>query len=799
MRRLDRYILREILGLLVLGFAVYTFLLLLQYLFSSAEMIIQRGLSVATVGKLLALVLPSSIVLTLPMALLFAILIAVGRFAADSELVALRASGVSLLSLYRPILLLSGLLAAINVYMMVSVLPHGNHALLQLNLKIMTQSVSQQVEPRIFHEQWDDKVLYVFDIPPGQNRWKGVFLAQTSAGEANDIIVADWGEVRVDDQGERLILDLEGAVTHSADLRRPDTYTVSRSDRLEIVLENSFTSSRLSKISASKSVREMDLRELRRKVADPNTSPEMRNLTRVQIQKNFSIPTACLVFGLLALPLGFNNRRGGKTAGFALSMLVIMVYWVLLSNGEEGARFGEVEPWIAMWTPNILFGALGLFLLIRRNSDKSLLLSRVDRWIRQDMWAGLRAVGRWIQGRRQASSARASSARAASARQSGRQGGKQRRIVLRLPRLHFRFASLIDRYIIGRYFWVFLMVLASCVLLYIIADLGENVDNILKNKVPRSVVLGYYKYLSLQILYDIAPIVVLITTLLTFSLLSRANELTAFKALGVSLFRLSLPAIGATVVVVLACAYLQTEILPASNERVAQMKNQIMGRETARTYRRADRQWLFGQGRYVYNYLRFDPEKPSLERLQVFEFDENNQLSRRLLASRANFDGRGWVFEEGWKRSFSGPLVTNYEPFLEPRRSDYPEVPDYFTAEIRPPKQMSYLELRSYIQELESRGEKVPELKVEQQLKISYPAICLVMVLLALPFAFRLGRQGALYGVGLAVVLGMAFLTVFIFFSTLGKAGILPPTIAVWSPNLIFTTLALYLFLGVKT
>ena len=789
MRRLDRYILREILGLLVLGFAVYTFLLLLQYLFSSAEMIIQRGLSVATVGKLLALVLPSSVVLTLPMALLFAILIAVGRFAADSELVALRASGVSLLSLYRPILLLSGLLAAVNVYMMVSVLPHGNHALQQLNLQILTQSVSQQVEPRVFHEQWEGKVLYVFEIPPGQTRWKGVFLAQTAAGEANDIIVADWGEVRVDEQGERLVLELEGAVTHSADLRRPDTYTVSRSDRLEIVLENSFTSSRLSKISASKSVREMDLRELRRKVADPNTSPEMRNLTRVQIQKNFSIPTACLVFGLLALPLGFNNRRGGKTAGFALSMLVIMVYWVLLSNGEEGARFGEVEPWIAMWTPNILFGILGLFLLIRRNSDKSLLLSRVDRWIREDLWAGLRAIGRWIQGRKQASSARA----------SNRPQRAQRRVVLRLPRLSFRFASLIDRYIIGRFFWIFLMVLASGLVLYIIADLGENIDDILKNKVSHTVVVSYYKYLSLQILYDIAPIVVLVSTLLTFSLLSRSNELTAFKALGVSLFRLSLPAIGATVVVVLFCAYLQSEILPASNERVAQMKNQIKGRETARTYRRADRQWLFGQGRYVYNYLRFDPERPSLERLQVFEFDENNQLSRRLLASRANFDGRGWVFEEGWKRSFAGPLVTNYEPFLEPRRSDYPEVPDYFTTEIRPPHQMPYLELRSYIQELESRGEKVPELEVELQLKISYPAICLVMVLVALPFAFRLGRQGALYGVGLAVVLGMAFLTVFIFFSTLGKAGILPPIIAVWSPNLIFTTLALYLFLGVKT
>ena len=794
MRRLDRYILREIFGLLILGFAVYTFLLLLQYLFSSAEMIIQRGLPVATVGRLLLLILPSSVVLTIPMALLFAILIGVGRLAADSELVALRASGVSLLSLYRPILMLSTVLFVLNAYLMLEVMPAGNYALQQMNLEIFARSVSQEIQPRVFHEQWEGRVLYVFEIPQGQDRWKGVFLADARSGpKGQTVVVADWGQVRLAEGGESLILDLENAETHEVDLNNPTAYRVIRQERLSIVLEDEFLSKQRVQISTSKSVRTMNLKELREVLKDDESSAELRNLAKLHIHKSFAIPAACLVFGLLGLPLGFSNRRGGRTAGFALSIGVIMVYWILLSNGENAARFGKAEPWIAMWLPNLIMALAGVFLLIRRNRDKSLLLSRVDRWIRKDVWGGFLVIARWYKRRDQAVKEKRRSVQRARRAKST--------LVLRLPRFNVRFSSLLDRYIVRRFLGVFALVLTSVVTLYIVGDLGENLDQMIKNQVPRGVVLDYYKYLSLQILYDVSPIVVLVTTLLTFSILSRSNELTAFKALGVSLFRLSLPALGVTVAVMAFNIYLQSEILPASNQRVAQLKNRILGRETARTYRRADRQWLFGQGRYVYNYQRYDPAHQSLERLQVFEFDEKYHLARRLFTARAVFEEPGlWTFENGWKRSFGeAGREIEFDTFTEPRLSDYPETPEYFTSEIKPPEQMRYFELRDYVAELETRGESVPELRVELQKKLSYPAISLVMALVALPFAFRLGRQGALYGIGLSVVLGMAFMAVFIFFSTLGTTGILAPVIAVWSPNVIFAMLALYLFLGVRT
>jgi LPS export ABC transporter permease LptF/LPS export ABC transporter permease LptG len=800
MSRIDRYVVREVLGPLGLGFLVYTFIMLIRFLFQSAEMIIRRGLPVSIVGKMLALSLPNIVVLTIPMALLFGILIAVGRLAADSELTALRSCGVSLMRLYRGILLISAVLAAVNAVLMVYALPQGNHGLQKLRLDIITRTVAKQVQPRVFYEEWEGLVLYVFESPPQEERWRGVFLAEALPGVENQITVADWGRVRVDDTGDKVILELWDAYTHTANLGAPDRYDITYHERLERVLDDRFVTSQREKVSVSKGLRELTLDELRDRARDPEASPEVRRLARVEIHKKASIPAACLVFGLLALPLGFNNRRGGRGSGFALSIGVILVYYVLLSHGEEAAHYGKMSPWLAMWLPNLLLAATGLVFLARRNRDQPLLPGWLDRFLRRTVWGWLR------RGRRRFARRRPGVQPGNPAEPGGRP-----QVVLQFPRLRLRFPNILDRYLVRLFLFVFVLVILSGVSLYVVADLSSTIDEILKNDVPRRVVVNYYKYLSIQIFYEISPILVLVTTLITFSLLSRTNEITAFKSLGISLYRLSLPALATAALVTLFTAYLEAEVLPASNQRVAQLADRIRGRESARTYRRADRQWLFGHGRYVYNYIHFDPGAPpgagsppqpaALHRLQVFEFGDDYRLARRFFTSQARYQPEqdAWTFSDGWVRSFAGSTERRFQRFTEPILVDYPEKPEYFESEIRPPEQMSYPELRRYIREIKESGQSVPDLEVALHHKLAFPALSLVMALVALPFAFRLGRQGTLYGIGLSVVLGMVYYGVFAFFSTLGEAGALPPAVAVWSPSVVFALGSVYLFLGVRT
>jgi len=798
--RLNRYIVTEVLGPLGLGFLVYTFILLIRFLFQSAEMIIRRGLPVSIVGKLLLLTLPNIVVLTLPMSLLFGTLIAVGRLSSDSELIAMRACGISLLTLYRPILLLSGVATLLNTFLMIYVLPWGNHALQELRLEITTQSMAQQIEPRVFYEEWEGKVVYVFEVPQGSKRWKGVFLAESAPSSANNqITIADWGEVLVDQAGERVVLRLYNAIRHKVDLNAPDRYEFTRHKRLDLILDDQFATGQRAKLSASKGIREMTLKELAQLRDDPSNPAEQRNLAQVEIHKKFSIPVACLVFGLFALPLGINNRRGGKASGFALSIGVLILYYILLNNGEEYARFGRMPPWLGMWLPNLLLAAAGLFLLMRRNRDKSLLLSRLDRWVRADLWGGiLRLRGLTLARRQERRQKREERARQREVAEKTRRQARSPRLVLLLPRPRIVFPNILDRYVVRLFTMIFALVVASGLSLFIIFDLSENIDDILKNKVGAGIVLNYFKYLSLQMFYDIAPIIVLVTTLMTFSLLARSNEITALKALGLSLYRLSLPALATALVVTSFCGYLESSVLPASNEKVAKLKDRIRGKAAARTYRRADHQWLFGQGRYIYNYLHYDPQQPSLQRLQVFDFDERHRLTRRLYTESARYIGGGWLFTDGWIRVFNGVELKDYKPFQNVVEQHF-ETPDYFDSEIRPPDQMRYGELKDYIAELKESGQPVPELQVELQNKIAFPIVSLIMALVALPFSFRLGRQGALYGIGISVVLGMVFMAIFAFFIKMGAAGALPPVVAVWSPGAVFALLSVYLFLGVRT
>jgi LPS export ABC transporter permease LptF/LPS export ABC transporter permease LptG len=793
MRILDRYLVREITGPLGLGFLVYTFILLLDALFDAAEMIIRRGLPVVTVGKLLLLSLPNIIVLTIPMALLFGVLIAIGRLSSDSELVALRSTGVSLLSLYRPILLVSVLLTAVNTVLMVFVLPWGNHQLQLERLNVLTRSISTQVQPRVFWDEWENQMLYVFEAPLGEP-WQGVFLAESiPTTQSNRLTVAERGRVRIDDDGERVVLELEEAFVHEVDLSRPDNYQVSRHQRMEVLVEDQFSTEQRARVTAAKSVRELTLPELAAWVGDRSLSAESRRLARVEIHKKFSIPFACLVFGIFGLPLGFNNRRGSKATGFFLSILVILGYWILLDSGEKWAQAGGIPPWLAMWAPNILFAALGLFLLARRNRDKSLLLTKVDRWIRRDLWARIRFLVRRRKERQEERRERRRT-RAAGAR------GTKPQVVIRLPRFQVLFPNIVDRYVLRVFGGIFLLAVVSGLSIYILADFTNKADEIFKNQVPQDVVLAYYKYSSIQNFYEIAPVLVLVTTLVTFALLSKTNEVTALKSLGVSLFRLSVPAVAAAVAISAFTVFLQSKVLPASNQRVAQLEDVIRGRETVRTYRRADRQWLFGQGRYIYNYIHFDPERQTLHRLQVFEFGDDRRLVRRLVAERAVYDGDGWwSFYDGWTRTFADANVASYERFPDEVATRFPEHPGYFDSEIRPPEQMGYAELRRYVAEVEGSGQAVPELRVQLQSKVAYPTISLVMALVALPFAFRLGRQGALYGVGMSIVLGMMLMAIYAFFTKMGEAGALPPAVAVWAPNVVFGLLSVYLFLGVRT
>ena len=814
-RLLDRYVFREILGPVLLGLLVFTFMLLIDTIFDLAEIIIKRDVPALLVGRLLLLSLPYIVVLTIPMAFLFGILLSIGRLSADSELVAIRASGVSLFSLYRPISVLALILAAINCFLMVSVLPWGNTAQQDLQLEIFMRSVNKEVEPGVFYEELEDKILYVTDEVDG--RWQGVFLTDSILGPHHVVTVSQYGSVRVEGSGDNVALRLQGAVEHEMNVGQPLDSATRQHSALELFLEDGAVKNQR-QYRAAKDVRTLDLAGLRKRSRDPEQSETNRRLALVEIHKKFAIPAACLVFGLFGVPLGFNNQRGNRSSGFAISLVIILVYHVLLSNGETAAAQGKMPVWLAMWGANILFVVIGLFLLWRRNRDKSLLLGRFDRWFREHLWGRLRVFARLRQRRQYVRRSRrrdrqlARSDRGhderpvehpdAAAEPGEDEADGSKRLLLRLERPRLRFPNIFDRYLLILFTRIFCLVVLSGLTLYVVANFADTVDDILENDISSSTVVDYYKFMSFRIFNQLAPIVVLLTTLISFGVLSKANEVTAAKAVGMSLYRLAAPVVVAAALLVGLNALLESSVLPYSNAKTEEIKAIIKGDDprSRRTFRRANEQWLYGEGGYIYHYRNFDEERLILQNLHVFRLDDAPfRLTGRLYAQEAAYRDGAWVVSDAWAKSFENNEALSTQVFDKQTRIDLPEDPSFFSTEIKSPLQMNRQELASYVETLKSSGQDIPELEVQLHSKLSGPASSLVMAFVALPFAFRMGRRGALYGIGIAIAIGMAFYATNALFSTLGEAGALPAMLAVWAPNVLFASLSLYLFLGVRS
>src|ERR1043165_8317611 len=819
MKILSRYIFKEMVPPTILGFSFYTFIILMRQLFDFAGMIIKRSLPAETIGRLLLLSLPHIVVLTVPMSLLFGILIAVGRLSADSEVVAMRALGISTRTIYRPVFLFSFLMFVLSLYLMNVVLPRGNTQLNQLRAEVFTSSIEKEIKPRVFYAEYETLVIYVNDIDPATGLWKGVFVSDSSGEESKPapatvsqqveaaaaaenavpfsaarsstrVIVAESGTLSIVQPSKQIWMNLNNAETHVWDPRKPDRYdrTINVSQRMK--LPDKFGGDAGTGVYV-RSMRELNLKEL---IDQANVAAHMKGpvfedvyrMSKVEIHKKFAIPFACLVFGILGLPLGITNRRGGKSSGFSLSIAILLFYYILINNGEAMAQSGRVSPAVGMWTPNVILLIVGIYLLARANRESGFKSDRAPIW---------RRIGDALTTRR---AANAPPRPVASAAQIALDEDEP----AILNRLDITFPNILDRYILREFIKVLSLVLISTIALFVIVDYTDLAHDIRANQIAFHTVLAYYRFNIFQILHWTLPIAVLVATLVTFGILSKNNEVTALKSGGVSLYRVALPIIFIAVIIA-GLAYLMLDFVPPyANQRVDQLRNKIRGKgPVAMQSASQPKLWFLGKnGRYIINFLAYDNNAKQLSQVQVLEFHPTEfRLTRRVYAERATGDGRGWVFERGWMRSFGDDGRTVYTPITAPLRLYYAERPDDFATEVKSPDQMTFAQLRRYIETIRRSGYAAEELTVKLYEKTSWPFISVVMALIALPFAFKMGRRGALYGFFIALVLGIAYWGVFSIFTKFGEVGNLPGLLAAWSANILFAIAAIYLFLHVET
>jgi len=771
MRILDRYIVREVVRHAFLGLLIFTFVLFVPKLVRLMELFVRHSGSGSQILTLFLCIIPGILVFTIPMAVLIGVLLGLGRMSMDSEIIALTSLGISRKRILLPVGVLATVGAALTLLMTLVLAPRSLRAFRDIEASLIASQISFQVQPRVFDERFPHIVLYINDVSASGTHWHGVFLFEAGSESGSRITLAEDAIVIAEPSLDKLELHLNAGSTHEFQRDNPDQYSVTGFERSDWPIE----------FSSLASIKERALSNPERPLAElwHDRGPRWRE-ARVELNQRFAFPFACLAFALIAVPLGAQPRRGGRAAGTLLSVLIIAGYYLLFVIGAGFARQGVVSPFVGMWAANFVLVLSGLALLPRmeRYWSESSPFAFLARFV---------AFGRLLRRRRSLAKTRVPLPAENGAAES-------------MPRSSSNFPSIIDLYVLRRFLYFFFLILGAFILLFETFTFFELLDDIARHHIAFLVVIDYFRFLVPYLVYQLSPLAALVATLVTLGVLSKNNEITAFKASGISLYRLAAPLLLSGVVLAATLLILDDTYLPYANQRQDALRNQIKGKP-AQTYTRPQR-WIFGENTKVYNYDVFDPVQKLFGGLSVIELDPVTfQMKRRVFATRAQWleNEKAWALESGWVRDFSDGSVANYAPFKVTSLPELVEPPTYFNREVIQAFQMSWRDLGHYIEGLRLAGFDVSSLTVQWHKKIAYPLIAPVSMLLAIPFAILVGSRGAIGGIALGVGIGITYWAIAALLEAMGGIGQLPPVLAAWSPDLIFFFLGLYFFLKMPT
>jgi lipopolysaccharide export system permease protein len=772
MRILTRYILSEVLSHALIGVAIFTFVIFLRDLERILELVVRNSAPLPSVAEIFFLTMPGALTVTIPMSVLVGILIGLSRLAADSEVTAMRASGIGPGTFVRTIAIFVTIAWVLALANNLFIAPRSSAALSRLQNRLKTSQVPFEIQPRVFYEDSPNMVLYVQDASSAEGGalWKGVFIADISNPSVPKITLARLG-VAVSEGAGKLRLHLEHGSSHETDPRRPqdnDIFTFIETD-IFIPLPAPENPPQSNTPAA-----EMSTSELLRRVR--GNAPNSR-ASAIEFHRRLALPTACIVLALVGIPLGLSAKKGGKSTGFVLTIGLVFLYYFLSLAGMSMARQGKIGAGPGLWLGNVVFFLGGLFLLWRSERMP------IDVFSLRHTWAEL---------------AKKFKARVPVVRGAG---GAFERAANRRRMFSARFPLIIDDYILRDFFLYLGMILSTFLMLLLVFTFFELLGDIVRNRVPLVMVGQYLINVTPYFIYNTTHISVLLAVLVTFGLMQKSNEVTAMKATGISIYRVILPVMVIAAILATGLFFFEQLYLPRANKRQDALRNQIKGKP-AQTYLRPDRKWIFGQRSDIYYYEFFDAESNRFGSISIFEFDPKTfELNKRIYATRAHWSEtlQKWVFEQGWERSFRGSAIEAYRPFDVETFAELTEPPGYFKKEVKQSSEMNYEELRNYIHDLQQSGFDVVRLRVQLQKKFAFPIITLVMAMLAVPFALSAGRRGALAGVATAVGIAVVYFIVSGLFEAMGNTNQLPPALAAWSPDLLFALAGGYMILKVPT
>jgi LPS export ABC transporter permease LptG/LPS export ABC transporter permease LptF len=783
MRLISRTIFREIFVTAMLGAALFTFVLFLQQAGRLFEFLVRTSGPPKTVAYLFAMVVPVMLPFAIPLGVLIGTLVTLSRMSTDGEITAMRAAGVPGRRVVPAIIMFGFLAMCCAAAASLWLTPWSIREEIRVKNILIASELTADVQPRVFEEQFPNKVIYVGDVIVGPpSRWRQIFVADVtppgerapSASERGDnpsIMLAPEAIAVPDAAANRLQLSLQRMSTYEVG-KDPGDYHISENSGQG---DQALYAEKPQAATLSRPVTQMDTRPLYRMAyRTPSLDKTSKLDAQIELNERFALPWACILLSLAGVPLGITTRRAGKSGAVVLTVALALIYWIGLGTLVSLSRQGRLSPALAVWLPDMIFAAFGIAMLTRleKPGDRDIIgsiLSFFRGRIPQPQQRAQRALDR-----------------------------QSTKILLgRFPLV----PQIIDRYVLASFLFYFVMLVITFVSIFQIFEFFQLLSDIIKNGIGLNTILSYHFFLTPRLIYDFTPIGVLAAVLVVFAILTKHNEITAFKACGISAHRLTVP-------ILVACLGLSAGLfafdyfwVPEADRRQDQLRSIIKGK-APQTYLHPDRKWINTEHNRVYNYEYFDPVTRVMSGVNVYEIDPVPfRLKRHIFANRVRWEPtlNKWEFLNGSYYDIKGTRTTGFEAFPSKYFPELEEGPEYFMRDFKQSRQMNFEELQTYIADLQRKGFDTISLQVQLNKKFSVPMFAFIMAMVSIPFAFLAGNRGAMAGVGVSLALAIAYWSVDKLFEQVGALNQLPPEMAAWSPDVLFSLAGLYFLVRMRT
>ncbi len=370
---INRYLLKEMSFPFIINLFFFTFVFLMARILDITNLVVNYKISVVYILLLLAYSLPDFLVFVIPMAIMMSVLLTFLKLSNDNEILALKASGVSLYRMIVPVFFfcLAGCLltAAMSIWGM----PWGRIAFKEMTVRVATSNLNVGIQEGKFNDHFKGVMLYVGNIDKTNGMLRDVFIEDSRAeGTLATSIVAPKGKFFSNPDKLVFQLRLFGGIISQVELKNRSVHTISF-DTYDIKLDLKGAAARINK--APKGKKEMSLGDLCRYIRQSTPDDGHYYEMLLELHRKFSIPFACLALGILAVPLGVQSKKRQASSGLGMGLILFLVYYMLLSAGLIFGETGIYPPLIGMWAPNVILGGLGIYLLVRMAGERPIKLT----------------------------------------------------------------------------------------------------------------------------------------------------------------------------------------------------------------------------------------------------------------------------------------------------------------------------------------------------------------------------------------------------------------------------------------